>query len=389
MFEFFSEFSDEYTAMEFLEYVDDIDTPLRQDMMMNALHISANYAEKNVFKYCLERKANPNKPCVMGNTPILLVFRNKATSEVKAEMVKELLEKGADINTMYPNGTALRITLETNNCGKIVDVILRYNPELNELDGNGSTPLYAYLRKGDAKLNILRKLLKKGSNPNIPGVHGQRALHIWMNSLQHDVKSVEITELLIEFGANVNERDSFGKTALFYAVEKNQPKLVKCLLKNNADMSIVDKMGKTVFAFTFEQPFENRYILSFLMKCLVLQEQFGKIYLSVQLKRDINRSGYKKGMYKKYKNEAVLLKRKIIPETNTSYLQIMVSNSRIIAHFARNSRTRHLLENFRGTKFTTFGNMVQSAIRRGLKRRELEDFLSTSDSKKIEKPIDI
>jgi ankyrin repeat protein len=55
---------------------------------------------------------------------------------------------------------------------------------------------------------------------------------------------------LIDAGANINEPDSRGYTALFYAVEYGQLELVKSLISNGANLESKDSLGMTPLAFT-------------------------------------------------------------------------------------------------------------------------------------------
>eukprot|EP00919_Chromeraceae_sp_WS-2016_P057609 GHVR01136574.1.p1 GENE.GHVR01136574.1~~GHVR01136574.1.p1 ORF type:complete len:134 (-),score=15.97 GHVR01136574.1:352-753(-) len=52
-------------------------------------------------------------------------------------------------------------------------------------------------------------------------------------------------KLLIEKGADVNEMDTYGKTALFWACEHDKLDLVKLLIENGADINHKDKKGET------------------------------------------------------------------------------------------------------------------------------------------------
>jgi ankyrin repeat protein len=46
--------------------------------------------------------------------------------------------------------------------------------------------------------------------------------------------------------ANINKRDSWGRTALFFATMKNSYELCEVLLRNGAETFYKDKYGRTV-----------------------------------------------------------------------------------------------------------------------------------------------
>ncbi|KAI5611249.1 ankyrin repeat domain-containing protein 63 [Silurus asotus] len=55
--------------------------------------------------------------------------------------------------------------------------------------------------------------------------------------------------LLLQRGANVNQQDECGRTALSYACEKGYLDAVKMLVKNNADPEMVDTWGNTALMY--------------------------------------------------------------------------------------------------------------------------------------------
>ena len=52
-------------------------------------------------------------------------------------------------------------------------------------------------------------------------------------------------ELLLNYNADPNLRDGFGRTPLFAAVENNNEPIVEVLLKGGADPRVPDETGKT------------------------------------------------------------------------------------------------------------------------------------------------
>ncbi|KAF5908508.1 Ankyrin repeat domain-containing protein 63 [Clarias magur] len=55
--------------------------------------------------------------------------------------------------------------------------------------------------------------------------------------------------LLLQRGANVNQQDECGRTALSYACEKGYLDAVKMLVKSNADPEVVDAWGNTALMY--------------------------------------------------------------------------------------------------------------------------------------------
>ena len=57
----------------------------------------------------------------------------------------------------------------------------------------------------------------------------------------------------IENGADVNLKDEWGRTALHWAVEKENLEMVKYLVENGADANLLDIKGRTAFTFAVEK----------------------------------------------------------------------------------------------------------------------------------------
>jgi hypothetical protein len=88
--------------------------------------------------------------------------------------------------------------------------------------------LLAATRKGD--LAQVKALLDKGASVNSKSSYGQTPLFFAC-----DRGYLEIVKLLVDRGADVNVKDTFyGQTPLGWAVSKNRPEIVKLLLDHGA-----------------------------------------------------------------------------------------------------------------------------------------------------------
>ncbi|MDQ7055090.1 MAG: ankyrin repeat domain-containing protein [Persephonella sp.] len=112
-----------------------------------------------------------------------------AVKEGDAELVKYLLEKGAD-----PNGKG----------------------------AFGETPLHIAVDRG--YLDIVQLLLERGADPNAQSNEGNTPLHMAVIA-----SSADIAYELIKKGASVDVENSFGKTPLDVARELNDEKMIKIL----------------------------------------------------------------------------------------------------------------------------------------------------------------
>jgi ankyrin repeat protein len=90
-------------------------------------------------------------------------------------------------------------------------------------------------RTGD--FETMKKLVEEGANVN-DKVCGCTAL---MYAAFYGRE--EMTEYLLQLGANINECNLSGQTALLWAVERQHFSIVKILLRHHAEVNICDKKG--------------------------------------------------------------------------------------------------------------------------------------------------
>ncbi|NMB61374.1 MAG: hypothetical protein GYA18_03435 [Chloroflexi bacterium] len=95
------------------------------------------------------------------------------------------------------------------------------------------------------EMKEVRRSLESGTDPNQPisDERGGYPLHFAVNS------SIEIIQMLIEHGADVNVKDAKGRTPL-HIVAASKPTIEKMelLIENGADVNAVDNEGKTPLA---------------------------------------------------------------------------------------------------------------------------------------------
>ena len=144
-----------------------------------------------------------------------------ASTNGSLEIVKMLVEKGADVNKLDSNGnTPLSITCSNNNIA-IINYLIDHNADVNQ--GNA---LYNACENGN--LEVAKLLIEKGANvnkgPNTPLCGACEKGYY------------DIVKLLIDNGANVN-RGNDHNNPLLIACSKNYIKIAKLLIENGADVN--------------------------------------------------------------------------------------------------------------------------------------------------------
>ena len=176
------------------------------------------------------------------------------------EMVKLLVENGADVNSLTPGKEVVTPIHTALLFGKgdwydIVMYLIESGASIDYIDKG-------FLGKGAMLIDIIERTRSESEedkenfdklfayvleNCDATNVNWSRVLFkavYW--------ERYNMTKMLIEGRyCDVNERYS-GRTPLMYAIGMSDAKMVKYLLDNGADINAVDEDGKTVFDYVFE-----------------------------------------------------------------------------------------------------------------------------------------
>lgn len=187
-----------------------------------ALHIAACKGNIKLMELLLKSGANPNAANENG-AALLLNFARNGNSYLK--IMELLLNYQADVNFINPktNYTALNIAA-MHGQDKVVELLLKRGAELNyRVNTNGLFTLHMASRGG--------YLGKDG-----------RHLRNFYTGVYNYLKTVEV---LLKYGASVNERNFKGKTPLYIAASNNKGcvKMMELLLENGADPHIYTNKG--------------------------------------------------------------------------------------------------------------------------------------------------
>lgn len=139
----------------------------------------------------------------VGYSPLML-----ACGDNDEELVKILLDHGADVSIKSKNGLTALINASKNNKKKICELLIKSNPNILEKDGPD-----AFVKAARAgHIEIINYLISKGLNINTKNTVGETALMVAANR-----GNINLVKELLKLGADINQKDDHGKTALIHA----------------------------------------------------------------------------------------------------------------------------------------------------------------------------
>lgn len=174
-------------------------------------------------------------------------IKNNARQEEEAKKAKkELIAKirSGEINTdsILNNGYSLLTWSIKDDDLELMKELVKAGVDFNLRDKNGNTPLNQAIEEGN--LQMVKQLINYGSNVNLVEEGYYSPLqYAYIEASYDDKESFNIFYELIRSGADVNEKDSNGRTLMHHAVRSGDENLVKYLVDNDANIDIKDDEG--------------------------------------------------------------------------------------------------------------------------------------------------
>lgn len=122
----------------------------------------------------------------------------------------------------------------------LVNALIAMGADLSWEGEYGGTPLYSAVSNSEKE--IVQMLLEAGADPNQKSKDKFSPL---INACDKYRPNLEIIKLLFEYGADPNIQDNDGSTPLHIAVRNDSSEITELLLTNGADPNIQDNMGNT------------------------------------------------------------------------------------------------------------------------------------------------
>ncbi|XP_023029372.2 uncharacterized protein isoform X1 [Leptinotarsa decemlineata] len=163
----------------------------------------------------------------------------KAVRKENLDKITYLITSGESVNSKDSDGyTPLHLAAMKENLDIMKCLLTVPDIDINARNKFDETPCFTSSKFGNFKMTQL--LVDSGADVNIPNEYFETPLHA-------SVHFPNISQLLIENGADLDAVDSEGRSVLHKATLDNCLETVYILLYYNADANMKDNRGKTPF----------------------------------------------------------------------------------------------------------------------------------------------
>ena len=174
------------------------------------------------------------------DNPLIIAIHSGNTA-----MANTLLDAGANPNYENADGeNALHAAVRRNNFDLTKRLVEDFKMDVNHLDGRHYSPLHVAIMKNDT--HMVGYLLSNGADPNeLTG--DDMGDDVYYETAIHSVKTdnVEMVEMLINAGAQINNLDSDGMTPLMWACCKKHTNVALYLIRAGANITYRCRDGLT------------------------------------------------------------------------------------------------------------------------------------------------
>ncbi|MHC4200523.1 MAG: ankyrin repeat domain-containing protein [Planctomycetota bacterium] len=166
----------------------------------------------------------------------------KAAEKGRLKEIHRILENGKLRPDDRPSDEQLNEALMASILGEHFDCVkalVESGASVDPFSPDAMPPLVAAISRHNDE-DLMRFLIEKGADPNLPAFDGMTPLHLAVDiddetyryPSPHDAKCVRLSKLLVEAGANINARADDGKTPLDIAAEGGRRPITAELLRS-------------------------------------------------------------------------------------------------------------------------------------------------------------
>lgn len=386
------------------------DVNAENDYMDTPLHKAVKFKSFNISKLLLESGANVNAKNRSRKTPLHL-----AVQAAEVNILKLLLTSGADLEIEDSSDeTALFMAVKLMNIN-LMEVLLEAGANLNIKNVCELTPLHLVIKQSDVNMDVLKFLLKSGADIHAKGICGFNAIHVLVDvgnvkilkmfldlgadfnaknnlgytplhmAVSSRILNFDILSLLINTGANVNEKTASGDDTVFSLLIKNKlsnykknGNFIECvkLLIESVDVNLTDSKSENLFNHILESKISKKSKTIEVLPEAILKHiaKLNKLNLKIDLNLSDfrSRSNIYSDFFKMCELELEDAKNSKPNNCWVSFLNLLVDDQIKFVKYAGN---KDLIEDFKQKvkKFPIYGAEMQNNVRKGIEERKLFD----------------
>ena len=217
-----------------------------------------------------EEKATTAQDQEKANAALLQTAEEDNTALIRAaclgktEVVRQLLDRGADIEAKDKDGETALIRAACLGEAEVVKLLIERDANIEAKGRHGYTALMVSAING--RIGIIKILLAAGANMGAKNENGETALILAERQGQDQVSDllrvtgvrnsadlrdaakvgdVALVSRLLDKGSDIESKDNTGETALIWAARQGQTEVVKLLLDRGADIEAKNEDGYT------------------------------------------------------------------------------------------------------------------------------------------------
>ena len=245
-----------YGLLEYVKYMMELkpDVNVRDRFGQTAVYFVSQNGDIEIIELLISQKADLNICSYEGYSPIMI-----ASGYGNKEIVQLLLKNGAkpDNNCSESNPTALYFAAK-QGFYDIVKILIQYKANINYTDADGMHPIDLINFEKD-NMDILKFMVDNGADYKFKfflaiGSNDVKSVKKMLktenvNQTVSEIKltplmlaceygNMEIIQLLIDKGAEVNQIDASGKSAIVYTISSDKLEIARYLIDKGAELNL-------------------------------------------------------------------------------------------------------------------------------------------------------